>query len=58
MYYQGLGVPQDYKIVMKWWKLSAAQGDADAQFNLGRMYFEGLGVGSFVEQIQTRVAFL
>ena len=25
-------------------RLAAEQGDPDAQFNLGRMYFEGLGV--------------
>src|ERR1035438_5254339 len=36
MYYQGQGVPQDYKEAMRWYRLAADQGDADAQFNLDR----------------------
>ncbi len=29
---------------MRWWKLAAEQGYADAQFNLGLMYGNGKGV--------------
>ena len=35
---------KDYKEAFKWWSLSAEQGYAEAQFNLGLMYADGLGV--------------
>ena len=44
MHSKGQGVPQDYKEAVKWYRLSAEQGDAVAQFNLGFMYGKGLGV--------------
>jgi hypothetical protein len=44
MYDEGQGVAQDYKEAVKWYRLSAEQGDALAQFNLGLMYYEGQGV--------------
>jgi TPR repeat protein len=44
MYYNGQGVPQDYKTAVKWWKLAAEQGYARAQHNLGYMYGVGTGV--------------
>ena len=44
MYYNGLGVPQDYKEAIKWYRLTAEQGDAKAQYNLGNMYAKGTGV--------------
>jgi len=44
MYDKGKGVTQDYKTAVKWYKLSAEQGDASAQYNLGVMYDEGEGV--------------
>ena len=44
MYYDGQGVPQDYKEAVKWYRLSAEQGDAGAARFLGRMYFMGHGV--------------
>ena len=44
MYDNGLGVPQDYKEAVKWYRLSAEQGHASAQINLGNMYAEGQGV--------------
>ena len=44
MYYNGEGVPQDYKEAAKWYRKSAEQGDADAQSNLGYMYYIGTGV--------------
>ena len=44
MYDNRLGVPQDDKEAVKWFRLSAEQGHASAQHNLGFMYFNGLGV--------------
>ena len=44
MYYNGQGVAQDYSAAMKWFRMAADQGDADAQFNLGIMYKNGKGV--------------
>ena len=41
---KGNGVPQDYKEAFKWYTKSAEQGDADAQYNLGNMYYDGQGV--------------
>ena len=34
----------DYKTAFREWKLSAEQGDVDAQFNIAGMYQEGQGV--------------
>ena len=44
MYYQGTGVPQDYKEAVRLYRLSAEQGLALGQYNLGAMYSEGKGV--------------
>ena len=44
IYYQGQGVPQDYKEAVKWFTKAAEQGAASAQFRLGFMYLEGKGV--------------
>ena len=44
MYSKGQGVPQDYKIAVKWYRLAAEQGYAGAQNNLGFMYTNGQGV--------------
>ena len=44
MYDNGLGVPQDYKESVKLYRLSAEQGFAKAQFNLGLIYRKGRGV--------------
>ena len=44
MYDEGKGVPQDYNIATKWYKLAAEQANADAQFSLGLMYHKGKGV--------------
>jgi len=35
IYSKGQGVPQDYKEAVKWYRLSAEQGVAQAQYNLG-----------------------
>ena len=39
-----MGVPEDYKTAMKWYRLAAEQGDSSAQSNLGDMYSLGMGV--------------
>ena len=38
MYRRGEGVPQDYILAYKWYKLAAEEGYAEAQYNLGTMY--------------------
>jgi TPR repeat protein len=40
----GHGVAQDYKEAVKWYQLAAEQGNAEAQYNFGRMYRYGQGV--------------
>jgi len=44
LYREGKGVPQDYKIALRWFTLAAEQGNAEAQYNLGIMHSFGLGV--------------
>jgi TPR repeat protein len=44
MHATGQGVPQNYEEAIKWYRLSAAQGEAGAQSNLGYMYSKGQGV--------------
>ena len=44
MYVAGEGIPQDYVEGLKWFRLAADQGQANAQCFLGLMYFEGRGV--------------
>ena len=44
MYLNGRGVARDYKEALKWIKLAAEQGNADAQYALGLMYKDGIGV--------------
>jgi TPR repeat protein len=50
MYYEGRGVPQDYKQAMFWYRKAADQGDAGAQNNLGLMYNKGRGVSQDYEK--------
>jgi len=38
------GIPLDYAEAVKWYRLAAEQGNADAQNNLGYMYYSGNGV--------------
>ena len=40
----GLGVVPNYRTSIKWYTLSAEQGNALAQYNLGRLYYLGKGV--------------
>ena len=44
MYENGQGVPQNNAEAVKWYRLAADQGLAQAQFNLGVMYDDGRGV--------------
>lgn len=44
MYQGGAGGPQVYKEAVKWYRLAAEQGLADAQLKLELMYFTGEGV--------------
>lgn len=38
------GIPQDYNEAIKWWKLAAKQGHANAQAILGDLYGNGDGI--------------
>jgi len=40
----GSGVPKNYKEALKWYALSAENGNSEAQNELGYMYFSGNGV--------------
>lgn len=44
MYFEGIGVPQDYAKARKWFRLAAERGLAESQHNLGLIYSNGLGV--------------
>ncbi len=44
MYANGEGVAQDDAAAVKWFRMAAEQGYANAQFNLGLMYAKGRGV--------------
>ena len=44
MYEYGTGVPQDNTESLKWYRLAAAQGNADALYLLGVAYRDGEGV--------------
>jgi TPR repeat protein len=50
MYEHGRGAPQEDEEAVKWYRLAADQGDADAQFILGEMYMEGNGVSEDFEE--------
>ena len=40
-YYRGKGVPQDYAVAFRWYKMAADQGEPDAEDGLGYMYVTG-----------------
>jgi len=44
MYQYGNGVKKDYAQAIRWYRLAAEQGDANAQYNIGKMYEHGLGI--------------
>ena len=37
----GQGIPQNYSEALKWYRMAAEQGVADAQYNFGMMYAIG-----------------
>ena len=43
-YANGNGISQSYTEAVKWFRLAAEQGVAEAQFNLGVCYYFGEGV--------------
>src|SRR5215469_1269834 len=43
LYYEGKGVPQDYRQAKQWFEEGAKQGYAGAQTNLGTLYLHGEG---------------
>ena len=43
MYEQGAGVPQDAAAATRLYRLAAERGDAQALYNLGKMYENGTG---------------
>jgi len=44
MFRDGLGATRDYQQSENWYNKAAEQGNADAQYNLGLMYYSGQGV--------------
>lgn len=43
-YYHGQGVEQSYEEALKWYRMAAEQGLAEAEYALGDMYYRGTGV--------------
>lgn len=69
MYYQGIGVEQNYTTAFEWHEKAAMNGNIDAQLNLGCIYDQGNGVeqgytksvewlGKAIEQGNTQATFL
>jgi gag-polyprotein putative aspartyl protease/Sel1 repeat len=50
----GFNVPKDYAGAMRWYRLAADQGDAEAQNEIGRMYLKGQGVPQAYAQAMRR----
>lgn len=44
IHYSRKDVPKEMEQAIYWWRKSAKQGFADAQFNLALMYYQGCGV--------------
>ena len=51
-YYEGVGVPRDYRTALIWLNKAVAQNSADAMFILGLMYENGRGVYQDVPKAQ------
>ncbi|GBL24036.1 secretory immunoglobulin A-binding protein EsiB [Opitutia bacterium] len=43
-YFNGEGVQQDQALAISWYRKAAEQGLAEAQYNLGGCYANGIGV--------------
>jgi TPR repeat protein len=50
MHIDGRGVPQNHTEAVRWLRLAADQGDAEAQSNLGNMYLKGTGIKQSVAE--------
>jgi TPR repeat protein len=50
MHRRGQGVSQDYQQAMDWSIKAASAGNAEAQYNIGDLYYHGLGVPEDYEQ--------
>lgn len=44
LFFQGLGVTQDYNEALHWYQMAAGNNNTDAQYSLGNMYLMGQGV--------------
>ena len=55
-YQYGEGVPQDYKEALRWYRLAAEQGMAEAQYHLASMHATGKGVLSRLGLMEKWVA--
>ena len=49
MYTKGEGVPKNFGVAFKWYRLAAEQGLTNAQYSLAGMYARGLGVSQSYE---------
>lgn len=43
LYFEGIGLSQNFVEANKWWQIAANQGDADSQYNLGMSYNLAMG---------------
>ncbi len=50
VYLVGDGVQKNSKEAFKWFKMAAAQGNAESQFHLGLLYYNGEGVNQDVKE--------
>lgn len=50
LYGGGLGVARDHVAALSWYRLAGDQGNADAQFRLGRYHENGWGVDRDLSQ--------
>jgi TPR repeat protein len=44
LYFEGIGLSQNFAEANKWWQMAANQGDANSQYNLGMSYNLAMGV--------------
>ena len=50
MYHNGCGVPRRPREAIKWYRIAAEEGHAEAQHNLGTIFANGEGVGQDLVQ--------
>jgi hypothetical protein len=54
MYDNGQGVPQDYVEAVRWYRIPAENGMADAEYNLGLMFANAKGVAQDYKEAARR----